>query len=213
MDHRSLSRELTLISLGLIKDNIDIHNSDIDNISFESIFESGIELMINHCREELAESEDNLEKTYNKILESELSEIKNELFDKSRDDIKESISQIEIVMNTLSEILDFPKLIAISDHMEVRNDIKNRISKVFKNIFHIDSNINDVMEGWRFKRLPRIDRDILRLAFVDIEYLNIPVSVACNEAVNLANKYSDKQGRKMINGILRRLQNEKFNKI
>ena len=71
MDHRSLSRELTLISLGLIKDNIDIHNSDIDNISFESIFESGIELMINHCREELAESEDNLEKTYNKILESE----------------------------------------------------------------------------------------------------------------------------------------------
>jgi len=213
MDHRSLSRELTLISLGLIKDNIDIHNSDIDNISFESIFESGIELMINHCREELAESEDNLEKTYNKILESELSEIKNELFDKSRDDIKESISQIEIVMNTLSEILDFPKLIAISDHVEVRNDIKNRISKVLKNIFHIDSNIDDVMEGWRFKRLPRIDRDILRLAFVDIEYLNIPVSVACNEAVNLANKYSDKQGRKMINGILRRLQNEKFNKI
>ena len=213
MDHRSLSRELTLISLGLIKDNIDKHNSDIDNISFESIFESGIELMINHCREELAESEDNLEKTYNKILESELSEIKNELFDKSRDDIKESISQIEIVMNTLSEILDFPKLIAISDHVEVRNDIKNRISKVLKNVFHIDSNIDDVMEGWRFKRLPRIDRDILRLAFVDIEYLNIPVSVACNEAVNLANKYSDKQGRKMINGILRRLQNEKFNKI
>ena len=213
MDHRSLSRELTLISLGLIKDNVDKHNSDIDNINFESIFESGIELMINHCREELAESEDNLEKTYNKILESELSEIKNELFDKSRDDIKESISQIEIVMNTLSEILDFPKLIAISDHVEVRNDIKNRISKVLKNIFHIDSNIDDVMEGWRFKRLPRIDRDILRLAFVDIEYLNIPVSVACNEAVNLANKYSDKQGRKMINGILRRLQNEKFNKI
>ena len=212
MDHRSLSRELTLISLGLIKDNVDKHNSDIDNINFESIFESGIELMINHCQEELAECENNLEITYNKILESELSENKNELFDKSRDEIKEIVSQIEIVMNTLSEILDFPKLIAISDHVEVRNDIKNRISKVLKNIFHIDSNIDDVMEGWRFKRLPRIDRDILRLAFVDIEYLNIPVSVACNEAVNLANKYSDKQGRKMINGILRRLQNEKLNK-
>ena len=151
--------------------------------------------------------------TYNKILESELSEIKSALFDKSRDEIKETVSQIEIVMNTLSEILDFPKLIAISDQIEVRNDIKNRISKVFKNIFHIDNNIDNVMEGWRFKRLPRIDRDILRLAFVDIEYLNIPVSVACNEAVNLANKYSDKQGRKMINGVLRRLQNEKFNKI
>jgi len=211
MDNRSLSRELSLISLGLIKENTDQSNFDIDNINFESIFESGIELMINHCREELADCEDNLEKSYAKILESELSEIKNELFEKSRNEIKETVSHVEIVMNTLSDILDFPKLIAISDRIEVRNDIKNRISKVLKNIIHIDRNIDNVMEGWRFKRLPRIDRDILRLAFVDIEYLNIPVSVACNEAVNLANKYSDKQGRKMINGILRRLQNQKLN--
>ena len=210
MDHRSLSRELSLISLGLIKDDFDKKIFDLNDINFENIFESGIELMINHCREELSECEDNLEKTYGKILESELSDIKNELFLNSRNDIKEAVHDIQVVMNNLSDILDFPKLIAISDHLEVRSDIKNRISKVLKNIFYIDTNINNVMEGWRFKRLPRIDRDILRLAFVDIQYLNIPVSVACNEAVNLANKYSDKQGRKMINGILRRLQNEKL---
>ena len=210
MDHRSLSRELSLISLGLIKDDFDKKIFDLKDINFENIFESGIELMINHCREELSECEDNLEKTYGKILESELSDIKNELFLNSRNDIKEAVHDIQVVMNNLSDILDFPKLIAISDHLEVRSDIKNRISKVLKNIFYIDTNINNVMEGWRFKRLPRIDRDILRLAFVDIQYLNIPVSVACNEAVNLANKYSDKQGRKMINGILRRLQNEKL---
>ena len=212
MDNRSLSRELSLISLGLINDNIDQKNFDIDSFNLESIFESGIDLMINHSRQELAECEDNLEKIYSKILESELSEIKNSLFEKSRNELKETVSHIEIVMNTLSDILDFPKLILISDQIEVRNDIKNRIAKVLKNILHIDSKIDSVMESWRFKRLPRIDRDILRLAFVDIEYLNIPVSVACNEAVNLANKYSDIQGRKMINGILRRLQNEKLNK-
>ena len=208
MDHRSLSRELSLISLGLIKDNKERNNFDIDDINFESIFESGIELMINHCREELAECEDKLDKTCTKILDSELSSTRSELFEKSRNEIKETISDIEIVMNTLSDILDFPKLIVISDQVEVRNDIKNRISKVLENIFNIDNSINNVMEGWRFKRLPRIDRDILRLAFVDIKYLNIPISVACNEAVNLANKYSDIQGRKMINGILRRLQNK-----
>ena len=213
MDHRSLSRELSLISLGLIKDNKKQKNFDINDINFESIFESGIELMINHCREELAECEDKLDKTYSKILDSELSAIHSEIFEKSRSEIKETVADIEIVMNTLSDILDFPKLIAISDHMEVRNDIKKRISKVLENIFNIDNSINDVMEGWRFKRLPRIDRDILRLAFVDIKYLNIPVSVACNEAVNLANKYSDMQGRKMINGILRRLQNQKLSNL
>ena len=212
MDHRSLSRELSLLSLGLIKDNLLQQNFDIDDINFDSIFESGIELMTNHCREELATCENNLKKTYSMILESELSDLKNELFEKSRNEIKDIVSHIEIVMNTLSDILDFPKLIAITDQIEVRDDIKNRISKVYKNIFIIDSNFDNVMEGWRFKRLPRIDRDILRLSFVDIEYLNVPVSVACNEAVNLANKYSDPQGRKMINGILRRLQNEKHNK-
>ena len=118
MDNRSLTRELSLISLGLINDNIDQQNFDIDTINIESIFDSAIELMINHCREELADCQDNLEKTYSKILESELSDIKNVLFEKSRNEIKETVSHIEIVMNTLSDILDFPKLIAISDHIE-----------------------------------------------------------------------------------------------
>ena len=33
--------------------------------------------------------------------------------------------------------------------------------------------------------MPRIDRDILRLAYVDIT-LETPIAVACDEAVNLA---------------------------
>ena len=41
---------------------------------------------------------------------------------------------------------------------------------------------------------------------MDINFLSTPISVACDEAVNLANKYSDTQGRKFINGVLRRLQ-------
>ena len=72
-----------------------------------------------------------------------------------------------------------------------------------------DSDIDQVMDGWRLKRLPRNDREILSLAYVDINFLNTPVAVACDEAVNLANKYSDIQGRKMINGVLRRLQRVK----
>ena len=44
----------------------------------------------------------------------------------------------------------------------------------------------------------------LRLAAVEIEAFNTPPAVACNEAVELANRYSDEQGRRMINGVLRR---------
>tara|TARA_B100000900_G_scaffold221789_1_gene188251 strand:+ start:3189 stop:3827 length:639 start_codon:yes stop_codon:yes gene_type:complete len=210
MDHRSLSRELSLISLGLVKDSTQF---ELDKIQFDNIFESAIELMVNHCREELDECEVALEQASNNLLESELREISNSFFEKSRDEIKSIISQIEKIMNTLSDTLDFPNLIAISDQTEVRSDIEKRIIKVIKNFSYIDKNIDDAMEGWRFKRLPRIDRDILRLAFVDINFLQTPVSVACNEAVNLANKYSDPQGRKMINGVLRRLQNKKLNDL
>ena len=87
--------------------------------------------------------------------------------------------------------------------------LKQRILKIVGNLKIIDSEIDEVMDGWRLKRLPRIDRDILRLAYIDMNFLETPVAVACDEAVNLANKYSDKQGRKMINGVLRRLQKVK----
>ena len=109
-------------------------------------------------------------------------------------------------MNTLSVTLDFPRLIASSGQSDLRDDVKKRIHNIVNNISIIDSEIDQVMEGWRLKRLPRVDRDILRLAYVDINFLNTPVAVACDEAVNLANKYSDTQGRKLINGVLRRLQ-------
>ena len=113
-------------------------------------------------------------------------------------------------MNTLSVTLDFPKLIVSSDRL-ILEDVKQRISYIINNLTIIDSDIDQVMDGWRLKRLPRIDRDILRLAYVDINFLNTPIAVACDEAVNLANKYSDMQGRKFINGILRRLQTVQYN--
>ena len=109
-------------------------------------------------------------------------------------------------MNTLSVTLDFPRLIVSSGQIDIREDVNERIRNILNNLRIIDAEIDQAMEGWRLKRLPRIDRDILRLAYADINYLSTPVAVACDEAVNLANKYSDMQGRKFINGVLRRLQ-------
>jgi len=118
----------------------------------------------------------------------------------------DDLKKIETIMNTLSVTLDFPKLIISGGQIDIREDVNQRISNIIDNIKTIDSDIDQAMDGWRLKRLPRIDRDILRLAYVDINFLNTPIAVACDEAVNLANKYSDLQGRKFINGVLRRLQ-------
>jgi N utilization substance protein B len=134
----------------------------------------------------------------------------NSSFADVREELKKSLKKIETVMNTLSVTLDFPKLIVSSEQINIREDSYQRISKIINNLTIIDSEIDQVMDGWRLKRLPRIDRDILRLAYVDINFLSTPLAVACDEAVNLANKYSDMQGRKFINGVLRRLQTAKL---
>ena len=206
-NNKSLSRELSLISLGLIKDKGDFK---LNKFQIEEIFEAALDSLINHCRDELDYCESELEKASQKILDSELQEGVNTSFSNIRDDLKKSLIKIETIMNTLSVTLDFPKLIVSSGQIDIREDVNQRISNIINNLIIIDSDIDQAMDGWRLKRLPRIDRDILRLAYVDINFLSTPVAVACDEAVNLANKYSDIQGRKFINGVLRRLQTVKL---
>ena len=206
MHNRSISRELSLLSLGLIKDKGDL---ELNKFQIEEIFESSLDSLINHCRDELDDCEADLENVEQNLLDSELKEDSISSLANVRDELKKASYKIESIMNLLSGTLDFPKLIVSSNQMEMREDVKNRILSIINNLQTIDSEIDEVMDGWRLKRLPRIDRDILRLAYVDIHYLDTPIAVACDEAVNLANKYSDIQGRKMINGVLRRLQRVK----
>ena len=206
MHNRSLSRELSLLSLGLIKDQGDLV---LNKFQIEEIFESALDSLINHCREQLDDCEADLENVSQNILDSELKEGSNSSFANVREELKKAFYKIESVMNSLSVTLDFPKLVVSSNQTDIREDVNNRILSTINNLQTIDFEIDEVMDGWRLKRLPRVDRDILRLAFVDINYLDTPIAVACDEAVNLANKYSDTQGRKMINGVLRRLQRVK----
>ena len=205
--NRSLSRELSLISLGLINEK---GNCKLNKYQIEAIFESALDTLINYCRDELDNCESDLENAAQKILDSELREGMESSFSGIRDELKQSLKKIENVMNTLSITLDFPKLILSSGQIDLREDVNQRIDNIINNLAIIDSDIDKAMEGWRLKRLPRVDRDILRIAYVDINFLDTPLAVACDEAVNLANKYSDVQGRKFINGVLRRLQTVKL---
>ncbi len=203
---KSLSRELSLIVLGLISDK---EQSSFNQKKIDVLFEAALELLITHLRDELDNCELDLENASQSILESELKGGVNSSIDEVRNEMKKALTRIESVMNSLSITLDFPRLIFSSSQSDIRKNVNNRILTVINNIEKIDNEIDEVMDGWRLKRLPRVDRDILRLAYADIKILNTPIPVACDEAVTLANKYSDTHGRKMINGVLRRLQKVK----
>ena len=138
MHNRSLSRELSLISLGLIKDKGDCK---LKKFQIEEIFESALDSLINHCREELDNCESDLENASQKILDSELREGFDSSCSNVRNDLKQSLTKIETVMNTLSETLDFPKLIVSSGQIDIREDVNQRIINIINNLKIIDTNI------------------------------------------------------------------------
>ena len=131
MHNRSLSRELSLISLGLIKDKGDFK---LNKFQIEEIFESALDSLINHCREELDNCESELENASQKILDSELQEGVESSYSNVRDELKKSLTKIENVMNTLSITLDFPKLIVSSSQIDIRDDVKHRIINTINNL-------------------------------------------------------------------------------
>ena len=109
--NRSLSRELSLISLGLINDKGDFK---LNKFQIEEIFESALDTLITHCRDELDNCESELENASQKILDSDLQEGVDSSYSNVRDELRKSLTKIETVMNTLSITLDFPKLIVSS---------------------------------------------------------------------------------------------------
>ena len=200
MQLKSISRELALLLLGQIK------KKDINKINIESLLSKAIESLTQHWREQLDLCASKIEKANQELLDSELEQDAG-LLKKSRNHMKICLTDSENILNCLSESIELPRLIALVDQKEIRELALKRVNTVIEKQDEIDKNLDSVMEGWRLKRLPRIDRDILRLAMVDLIDFNTPTAVTCNEAVDLANRYSDEQGRRMINGVLRKLQN------
>jgi len=77
----------------------------------------------------------------------------------------------------------------------------------------IDELIQRYSVGWSKERIAKVDLAILRLAIYEILYRDdIPDSVAINEAIELAKKYSTDESGSFINGILGKIIKEKAQK-
>ena len=201
MATRSLARELALLVLGQVSDQKPTAMADL---AMDSVLEKALESLMQHWRESLDSSASELEQAQQTLLESELQGDAPAGMPTSRDHLRSCLTMAEQVLNGLSASLELPRLLMLGDQEQIRRGAMERVSCVLDKRDRIDSELDSVMEGWRLSRLPRLDRDILRLAVVDLRDLGTPAPVAFSEAVELANRYSDEQGRRMINGVLRR---------
>lgn len=203
MESRSLAREVALLVLGQISED-QINN--FDTISLDQMLSMGLDTLFNHWREQLDDCALQIELAQEELLSNDSEDLDKDSIAKSRELLINCLRKSEDIVNVLSDTIELTSLLTLRDQEKIRIEAMNRVRLVIEKISLINTSLDNVMEGWRLKRLPRIDQDILRLAYVDIYNLKTPIPVTCNEAVNLANRYSDDQGRKMINGVLRRLQ-------
>ena len=77
------------------------------------------------------------------------------------------------------------------------------VSGVIQNKEKIDENIQSLAPLWPLEQIPVVDRNILRLAILEILFDNkVPVKVAINEAVELAKTFGSDNSSRFVNGVL-----------
>ena len=84
--------------------------------------------------------------------------------------------------------------------------IENKIKKIEEVLEDIDTAVNAVAEKWKTSRMGKVELTVIRLAVYEMRYEeDIPVSVAINEAVELAKKFGGDDSPAFVNGVLAKL--------
>ena len=91
--------------------------------------------------------------------------------------------------------------------LENQSEVQNYAIEIAENFkIHakeVDGEIQKYSNGWDISRLVKMDKDILRIAITELLYTKgAPLKVVCDEAVELAKKYSTEDSSSFVNGIL-----------
>ena len=209
MQARRASRELALILFSQLDKKI-LEYSDKD---FEEIILKSIRVLSNNSTEELKTAVgslidikdfiDNYEADDPSNLERPIGVKNKPVQIPTTADMTEKIDTVlDIVEKTI-----FALEVAELEVIESQSDVKDyviEIAKSFKNNHEkVDEQIQKFSKGWDINRLVKMDKDILRIAIVELLFIKeAPMKVIVDEALELAKKYSTDDSSAFINGIL-----------
>ena len=83
--------------------------------------------------------------------------------------------------------------------------IKTKAEDIIAKLPEIDELINKSVDGWKTTRMAKVDLTLIRLALYEIKFENLPVGVAINEAVSLADEFGTDSSAGFVNGALAKL--------
>ncbi|GAA3630444.1 transcription antitermination factor NusB [Microlunatus ginsengisoli] len=85
----------------------------------------------------------------------------------------------------------------------VRDYTKILVEGVVAHQAEIDARISGALAaGWTLPRMPRVDRNTLRIAIFETDQLGLPDAVAISEAVALVTDLSTDESPAFVNGVL-----------
>lgn len=123
---------------------------------------------------------------------------------RAREEALSLLYSSDIMERDASELIDegeYPEDIELGEYAEslVRGVMEHRAD--------IDERLAATSENWSVERMPVVDRALLRLAVYEMAYVDeVPVSVAINEAVELAKAYGgEDESSRFVNGVLGRI--------
>lgn len=86
---------------------------------------------------------------------------------------------------------------------DVRDFANDLVIGTVSNLDEIDDRIRIRTEHWRIPRMAIVDRNLLRMAvFEFLHHPTTPKTVAINEALEIARRFSTHEATQFINGIL-----------
>jgi N utilization substance protein B len=198
---RRIARELALLSLSQIKGNPE----NLEQQTLNDLILVAVRTLTLEIQETLETAAAEISRGNERIL---ASDTKATNLKSAQTMVKEAISLTHNAINRLGTVIDFPEIVQLSSQYEVREYALELIGTVYRRRAEIEQELTGALVDWQLHRLPRIDRDILQIAVAEMLYLDIPQKVAINEAIELAKRYSDDEGYRFINGVLRRVTNK-----
>ena len=199
---RSIARELALLSISQVKTKQGkLTQDDLDSLVLAAIRTLTIEVQDNleAASAEIKRGEDRLLNSATRASDLDSAKVM----------IQEALEVSQAAINRVGMAIEFPEFLQLTNKEQVKQYATELIVTVNEHRQDIEAAIEAVLVGWQLSRLPKIDRDILRISVAEMIYLEVPEKVAINESIELAKRYSDEDGFRFINGVLRRLSDRR----
>jgi transcription antitermination protein NusB len=194
---RSIARELALLSISQVPRSPE----KIQQQQLEDLLRIAVRTVTAEIQETLENAAAEVKRGSDRLIESET---RTNNLESAKATIADALELAQKAINRLGIVVELPEFLQLANRIEVREYALELIETVLTKREELERRIEDVLVSWQLNRLPQIDRDILQIAVSEILYLNVPKQVAIDEAVELAKRYSDEEGHRFINGVLRR---------